>query len=312
MKHNVQVTAILVAAFLIIQVFGLFAISETTVVSVTPEGNVTVEYEDTVVGERPDIEGWVSLAYILFGVLVGTVLILIFVRLGQFKLWKMMYFLAIWLASSITLGVFVSAVVAFLAAFALAVLELYRTNIILHNLTELLIYPGIAILFVPLLNVFWASSLLLAISAYDVFAVWKSRHMVTLAKFQTKSRAFAGFVIPYGKGKGLKGFGSVRSRIPDEIGQKGGVRTAILGGGDIAFPLLFAGVVMDWLIKAAGLAKGAALAQSAIISVFAAIALLLLFIKAGKDKFYPAMPFISAGCFAGLAVVWLMNLPIVM
>lgn len=307
MKHNLQVTALLVAAFLIIQFFGLYAVSQTTTVSVAPDGNVTVIYEDTVVGERPDIEGWVSLAYILFGVLVGTVLILIFVKLGQFKLWKMMYFLAIWLASSITLGVFVSAVIAFLVAFILAVAELYKTNLILHNLTELLIYPGIAILFVPLLDIYWASSLLLAISVYDVFAVWKSRHMVTLAKFQTKSKAFAGFIIPYNKGKGM---GSIKAKIPGEIGQKGGVRTAILGGGDIAFPLIFSGVVMQWLMEIVGLAKGAALLQSAIISVFAAIALLLLFIKAKKDKFYPAMPFISAGCFAGLAVIWIINLSI--
>ncbi|MBN2331436.1 MAG: hypothetical protein JXC85_06480 [Candidatus Aenigmarchaeota archaeon] len=308
MKHNVQVTAILVIAFLIIQFFGLYAISQTTTVSVTPDGNVTVVYEDTVVGERPDIQGWVSLAYILFGVLVGTVLILIFVKLGQFKLWKMMYFLAIWLASSITLGVFVSAVIAFLLAFVLAAAELYRTNLILHNLTELLIYPGIAILFVPLLDIYWASFLLLAISAYDVFAVWKSKHMVTLAKFQTKSKAFAGFVIPYGsKGKGI---GSIKARIPGEIGKKDGVRTAILGGGDIAFPLIFSGVVMQGLIEIAGLAKGAALLQSMVVSVFAAVALLILFVKATRDKFYPAMPFISAGCFAGLAVIWLVNLSV--
>jgi len=308
MKHNLQVTAILVAAFLLIQFFGLFAISENTVVTVSPQGDVTVEHQDTVVGERPHIEGWVSLAYILFGVLVGTMLILLFVRLGQFKLWKMMYFLAVWLASSITLGVFVSAFVALLVAFILAILEIYRTNVFLHNLTELFIYPGIAILFVPLLNVQWAAALLLAISAYDMFAVWHSKHMVTLAKFQTKSRAFAGFVIPYGKTAGLK---SIKGQIPKEIGERGGVRTAILGGGDIAFPLLFAGVVFDWLIKFAGLGKGPALLQSSIISVFAAIALLTLFVKASKDRFYPAMPFISAGCFAGLAVVWALNLSVI-
>jgi presenilin-like A22 family membrane protease len=307
MKHNVQVTVILVTAFLLIQFFGLFAISENTVVSVEPDGNVTVDYQDTVVGERPDIEGWVSLAYILFGVLVGTSLILIFVRLGQFKLWKIMYFLAIWLASSITLGVFISAGIALLVAFILAVLEIYRTNIILHNITELFIYPGIAILFVPLLEVVWAAALLLAISVYDMFAVWKSKHMVTLAKFQTKSKAFAGFVIPYGKTSGLKSI-KIRGKMPEEIGKKGEVRTAILGGGDIAFPLLFAGVVFDWLMRSGGLAKTTALLQSSIISIFAAIALLLLFMKAGKNKFYPAMPFISAGCFAGLAVIWALNL----
>ncbi len=294
----------MIAAFLFIQFFGLFAISENTVVSVSPEGNVTVDFEDTVVGERPDIEGWVSLAYILFGVLVGTGLILIFVRFGQFRLWKLMYFMAIWLSSSVTLGVFVSAVIAFVVAFILAVLELYRSNIIIHNLTELFIYPGIAILFVPMFSVPWAIALLLAISAYDVFAVWKSKHMITLAKFQTKSKAFAGFVIPYGKSGGM----SVKGKIPDEIGKEGAaVKVAILGGGDIAFPLLFAGVVFNWLIQSGGLVKWAALLQSSIISVFAAIALLILFLRAGKDKFYPAMPIISAGCFVGLAVVWALN-----
>ncbi len=64
---------------------------------------------------------------------------------------------------------------------------------------------------------------------------------------------------------------------------------------------------MNGLIEMAGLAKGAALMQSTLISIFAAIALLLLFVKATKDKFYPAMPFISAGCFAGLAVIWAIN-----
>jgi presenilin-like A22 family membrane protease len=304
MKHNVEVTALLVIAFLLIQFFGLFTISENAVVAVSPEGNVTVEHQDTVVGERPEIEGWVSLAYIMFGVLTGTLLILLFIRFRQFKLWKAMYFLAVWLASSITLGVFIYAEIALLVAFMLAMLEMYRTNLFIHNLTELFIYPGIALLFVPLLNVQWAAILLVVISAYDMFAVWKSKHMVTLAKFQTKSRAFAGFVIPYGKTGGIR---SIKGRMPEEIGGKGDIKTAILGGGDIAFPLLFAGVVFDWLIRSAGLPKGIALLESSIISMFAALALLLLFIKARKDKFYPAMPFISVGCFAGLVVIWAIN-----
>jgi len=144
----------------------------------------------------------------------------------------------------------------------------------------------------------------IAISAYDMFAVWKSKHMITLAKFQAQSRAFAGFVIPYTKTGKISG---IKGEMPKEIGGKGGRKVAILGGGDIAFPLLFAGVVMDWLIVSVGLAKGAAMFQSWIVSIFAAVALLLLFVKAGKDKFYPAMPFISAGCFAGLSIVWAIN-----
>jgi len=304
MKHNIQVTAILILAFLTIQIFGLVAISQNTIVAVTPEGVVTVVHEDTVVGERPQMQDWVSFAYILFGILIGTLLILFFVRFGQFRLWKGMYFLAIWMASSITLGVFISAYVALIMALIMAILEIYRTNVFIHNVTELFVYPGIAILFVPLFSVPWAMLLLIAISAYDMFAVWKSKHMITLAKFQTESKAFAGFIVPYEKKGGLSG---IKTKIPDEIGGKGGTKVAILGGGDIAFPLLFAGVVMDWLIRTVHLTKFDALLQSTVISLLAALALLLLFVKAGKDKFYPAMPFISAGCFAGLGIVWALN-----
>ena len=75
------------------------------------------------------------------------------------------------------------------------------------------------------------------------------------------------------------------------------VRTAILGGGDIAFPLLFSGVILK---------TTANYLNPLIITIFAAIALLLLLMKGEKDKFYPAMPFLSLGCFIGYAVVLLL------
>jgi len=306
MKHTWQVTAVLIAVFLFIQIFGLYALSETMNVSKAEDGTISVDYTDTAVGGRPQMEGVVSLIYILFGILVGTGIVLLFVKLGQVRLWKVMYFMAIWLASSITLGVFIGSSLAMLVALALALLELWRTNIYIHNVTEVLIYPGIAILFAPLFNVLWAAVLLLAISAYDMFAVWKSGHMVTLAKFQTGSRAFAGFVIPYSRARGA---GKIKAKIPRGVKGEGGVRTAILGGGDIAFPLVFAGVAMEWLITAAGLGRLTALLQVSIIPVFAAAALFILFVKAEKDRFYPAMPFVTAGCFLGFAVLWALNLP---
>jgi presenilin-like A22 family membrane protease len=305
MKHSLPVTAILVLVFLLIQFFGLYALSETMTISVSKEGAVDILYDDTAVGARPEMEGATSLIYILFGILVGTGIVLLFMRFGQIKLWKVMYFLAIWLASSITLGVFIGSSLAMLIALALAMLELYRTNIFIHNVTELLIYPGIAILFAPLFSIFWAAVLLLAISAYDMFAVWKSGHMVTLAKFQTGTKAFAGFVIPYGREKGLRG---IKKKIPKGV-KEGGMRTAILGGGDIAFPLVFAGVAMEWLITTVNVNKLPALLETSVIPVFAAIALLVLFLRAEKDKFYPAMPFITAGCFIGFAVLWALNTP---
>ena len=73
---------------------------------------------------------------------------------------------------------------------------------------------------------------------YDAYSVWKSKHMIKMAKFQAKSKVFAGLLVPYKKNR-------EESKLPKKgkVSFKG-VKTAILGGGDVAFPLLFIGAVM--------------------------------------------------------------------
>ena len=81
-------------------------------------------------------------------------------------------------------------------------------------------------------------------------------------------------------------------------GKKVKVSLAILGGGDVIFPILAAGVIfLTW-----------GLLQALIISLFATFGLVYLFISARKGKFYPAMPFIATGCFLGLLVAYLTTL----
>ena len=61
-----------------------------------------------------------------------------------------------------------------------------------------MIYPGIAAVFIPLLNVYGIIFLLLAISIYDMWAVWKSEFMQKMATYQIKNlKFFTGFFIPY-------------------------------------------------------------------------------------------------------------------
>ena len=97
----------------------------------------------------------------------------------------------------------------------------------------------------------------------------------------------------------------IKIDLPKSISQDGEARSAILGGGDIAFPLLFAGSVMIELIKS-GLSKEIAFFQTLPIPLFAGIALFLLFVKSQKGKFYPAMPFITVGCLIGYGIVLLL------
>ena len=108
---------------------------------------------------------------------------------------------------------------------------------------------------------------------------------------------FAGLLIPYKltklslPKKAVKKTAKI-SKVPQKV------RTAILGGGDIGFPLIFAGIVL----------KELGLWQSLIIPFFATLGLGMLLWKSKEKKFYPAMPFISAGCFLGLGIVLLIGL----
>ena len=57
----------------------------------------------------------------------------------------------------------VALIIALALAIPLAYLKIYKRNLLIHNFTELLVYPGIAVIFVPILNVFTIISLLILI-----------------------------------------------------------------------------------------------------------------------------------------------------
>ena len=212
---------------------------------------------------------------------------------------------AVFLSVGVSLGVIMNNNLALLLGFILELLKIYKPNILVHNFTEVLMYSGIAVLLVPIFDVKWMLILLLVISVYEMYAVWKSKHMVKMAKFQTQSEVFAGIMIPYekhGSKVEIKAPIKPASMVSSKKESKHELKNAILGGGDVAFPLLFAGVVMESLIRS-GLGQGIALAQSLIISFFVTISILGLFIFAKKDKFYPAMPFVTIGCLIGYGII---------
>jgi len=293
----------LILFFMVSQIIGLSVVnSSIKEITKTETGEIEVVYSDTAIGERPEMEPNISFWYIIGAVLVGTGLVLLIIKFRKVNLWKAWFFLAVWLTTTIALGVFVNKYIAYAVCLFFAAWKVFRPNIYVHNLTELFMYAGIAIIFVPLLNVFWAVMLLLAISVYDVFAVWKSKHMVKMAEFQTKSNVFAGLFIPYSLKKGK--IAKIKPKKAKASKKEG--RVAILGGGDIAFPMIFSGAVMQGLITQ-GLPKINALLETFIITLFVTAALSLLLFKSEKGKFYPAMPFITLGCLVGYGVVWLIN-----
>lgn len=328
MKHSLKITLFLVGLFLATQLIGLTTVNRyiqvEEVITETGEIAQNISHPDTVLGETPQVENKsTSYIYILLGVLLGTALLFVFIKLNIRRVWKYWFLLSVFVTLAVSFGVYLNSYLAVAAALFLGIWKVYRPNIFVHNLTEIFIYTGITILFLPILNMISAVVLLILISVYDMIAVWKSGHMITLAKFQTESKVFAGLFIPYKVAEKMTG--KMKEKMKEKIKiaampkatakqQKDirslpqppeKVKNAILGGGDIAFPLLFSSVVMEHLIIDNNIAKTAALGLSGIIAVAATLALFILLAKAREDRFYPAMPFISAGCFVGWGIVWL-------
>jgi presenilin-like A22 family membrane protease len=305
MKHKLNVTITIIIIFFITQLFGLFLVQEDISSITYINDTIVVEHGDTSLGQRPETSGAESFFFIAISVLVGTLLVLGIIKYGKVKLWKAWFFLAIFFAISLALGVVMNYLIAYLIALALTILKLWKRNAITHNLSEVLMYSGIAVLIVPMFDLLWGFILLFAISIYDIYAVWKSKHMVKMAKFQSENKMFAGLMIPYDN-KHMK------LRLPQDpklesktiSKKKKTTQNAILGGGDVAFPLIFSGVVMEHLIIN-GLSRTAAFLQASIIAFCVTLAISGLFFFAKKDKFYPAMPFVTFGCVIGYLIILL-------
>jgi len=179
----------------------------------------------------------------------------------------------------------------------LAFFKIFKRSFLLHNLTELFVYPGIASVFVPILNLWTIIILLILISIYDMWAVWHSGIMQKMAKFQiNKLKIFAGFFVPYMDKKMRVKFQQLKLKKGKSQNQRIKVNVAILGGGDVIFPIITAGVML----------KTFGLIPALLVILGATIGVSYLFIFAEKKKFYPAMPFITAGIFAGMVLSWLL------
>lgn len=284
MKHTASITIILVILFLLTQIVGLKIISNYITVKDVVKKEIVIEdgreiekeiivqeevFEELPYGiERPEIKEKTSYIQIFFAIAIATTLALILLKLQALRLWKMWFFLSVFFTLLIAFNAFVSQIVALFLALIFAVMKTFKNNVFVHNFSELFIYGGLAVIFVPVVNLVSIIIILFLISIYDYIAVRKTKHMVKLAKFQARIKLFAGLLIPYGN------------------------KSAILGGGDMGFPLLFAGVIFKtygWV---------------ALISVLtSAVALAYLLIKSEKNKYYPAMPFITVGCLIGFMII---------
>ena len=307
MKHNYKLTIILLAMFIVTQLLGLY------IVNFYMSDGIQLPYG---FNEQQNIEK-TSNFYTQF--LTSFIISFIIALLILFFLMKLksMWFIRIWffIVISLALGISINiltiklnliypSLIALIIGLVFAYFKIFKKNIILHNLTELLIYPGIAAIFVAMLNLKTIIILLIIISLYDAWAVWHSGFMQKMAKFQiNKVGIFGGFFIPYASKKIKAKIEMLKlkyknHKIPMTIAKKNNLKVnlAILGGGDIVFPIIASGVFLKTFHS---------FPASLCVIAGATLALLYLFIFGEKKKFYPAMPYLTVGIFLGMIAGYL-------
>jgi len=292
--------------FLITQFIGLFVINHYSDIKVVNGTQIDVSSPDLPYGmEPPEIQEEREYSSILISIIVAFVIaISLFFILTRFRseiIMRIWFFIIIVLGLGIFLNIFLGefnhgSFIALGIGAVVAYIKVFRRNILVHNLTELFIYPSIAAVFVPILNINTIIILLIIISFYDMWAVWKSKVMQKMAKFQMdKVKIFSGFFVPYltkSQKKKLKKTKKSKSKSKKQTIK---ARVAILGGGDIIFPIIASGVMLRTL----GLIP-------AIIVIFGALlGLSYLLFVAKKQHFYPAMPFITTGILIGIALSYI-------
>lgn len=306
MKHNWKITAIILAMFLLTQFIGLYVINQYSPVQQTVINPQTGESKNISFypaenqlpyGMQPpeQTQKEANLVSLIISFAFAVLLIFLLMKFKLKVVLKLWFLAVVVLALGITFNAFLKMyltnawLVALFFAVPFALLKVFRPSVIIHNFTELLIYPGIAVIFVSLFNAWWyAIIILVLISLYDAWAVWHSGIMQKMAKYQMQEvGVFGGLFIPH-LTKKIRG--QIQALKKKNSKKKIKVRIAMLGGGDLAFTLIAAGIMM----RAFGLTP-------ALFVIFGAFSgLTYLFLTSSPKKVYPAMPFISAGIFIAL------------
>ena len=296
--------------FLVTQLIGLAVIYSYTPIIQQVEINGTLQnitVNPLPYGlEPPEVEKEISLLSIIFAFIIAVFFVFLLTKLKAALFIRLWFFVVVIIVLAITFNALLSwfisykfypEIISLLIALPLAIYKIFKRNLIVHNITELLIYPGIAVVFVPLLNTWTIITLLIIISVYDIWAVWHSGFMQKMAKYQINElKLFAVFFVPYLNKKQRELVREAKAK-KSKLKKSMKVNLAILGGGDVVFPIITAGVIFRTL----------GLLPALIVSLCATISLFILFVFAKKGKFYPAMPFITAGLLVGIGLAYLVS-----
>jgi len=236
------------------------------------------------------IDGDISSFQFLIYFAVSTILIVALSKSKRLKkkrktIFRAIFFISIFIGGMISLSVFIPDIFSFIILLVLFLAWKKYSIILLHNLMVCLSIAGIGVIMGSVFDPIAIVIFLVLFSVYDFIAVYKTKHMIKMAKEMVKTKAIMGIITPFSF-----------SGLLDDFGKKKKGDFLILGGGDLAFPLfLVSSVTINYGVK-----------EALFLTVFCTIGLAAsfsLFIFQKKRRAIPALPPIAFFSILGYLVL---------
>ncbi len=221
--------------------------------------------------------------------LLATLFIFLLTRLIRFRkqkttVFKLLFISTVFMGGILMLSVWISDLYALILMGFLIFWWIKWPSIFIQDLLMILAVAGagsvLGLSFAPEV----VAGLLVVFSIYDIIAVYKTKHMVEIAKEMIESRAVLGLVVP----PDIASFSSSLKEITP------GGRFMILGAGDVVFPLLFCASLVPY-----GILKSLIVALFSLIGLFASF---LFFVSQKQRKAIPALPPIALFSIIGYLI----------
>jgi len=181
----------------------------------------------------------ISFFQFILNFLLATLFIFLISRFVKFEkgkgtIFKILFIFAVSLGGLLFLETWLPEPLPLIFIFVSIFWWLKKPSVLIQDLLIILGIAGTGSILGLSLNPLMVIALLIIFSIYDFIAVYKTKHMIKMAKEMIESRAILALVIP----PNIFGFRDSLEKIgypPERVGGK----FLILGGGDVVFPLLF-------------------------------------------------------------------------
>ena len=222
---------------------------------------------------------------------VGTAVILGLIRIMHGGLFLRIFFLlALFSGIFITMNIFLSNIWSLIFSLLLVVAYSFYPYVWFHNLVLILTLPGIAAVLGASITPYAAVILLIFMSVYDYIAVYKTEHMVKMAKAMIAGRAIFAMIYP----EHWHGFKVHLNKAHPGEG------FMMLGTGDFVFPIIMAtsafsiSAVAAWTVL--------------IISLLGLLLMHLIFSLQKVRRPMPALPPLAAFAILGFVLAIILKI----